>query len=222
VNETKKPESAYSGERTEITGPRSLRTVSEARNSAEGEKTATQAQPAPAANPTVSPESSGAGNALPGLLQSGGVFPSAAPYGVTRAVAALVQFLERTKKRWLVATGAIFVVVVLVTLQSRRSEQAKRAQKVQQEHDMATLTVEAVLARCGQPAEDVTKDMYPMLVRTVSYQPKDNERVVFEFSRTAEEKSEWLFLSMKDGSGKISFETPEAKIAALPCLGATK
>jgi hypothetical protein len=38
------------------------------------------------------------------------------------------------------------------------------------------------------------------------------------FSRTAQEKSDWVFLAMKDESGARSYDTPETKIAALPCL----
>jgi hypothetical protein len=81
---------------------------------------------------------------------------------------------------------------------------------------------ENLIARCGPPAEDVSKEMYPVMLRTMSYQRGDNERIVFEFSRTAEAKSDWVFLSMKDQSGTRSFETPEAKIAALPCLDSIK
>jgi len=77
-------------------------------------------------------------------------------------------------------------------------------------------------ARCGPPTEDVTKEMYPVVLRTMSYQRGENEKIVFEFSRTAEAKSDWFFVSMKDQSGTRSFETPEAKIAALPCLDSMK
>jgi hypothetical protein len=81
---------------------------------------------------------------------------------------------------------------------------------------------ENLIARCGPPAEDVTKEMYPMVLRTMSYQRGGNEKIVFEFSRTAEAKSDWVFLSMKDQSGTRSYETPEAKIAALACLDLIK
>ena len=56
----------------------------------------------------------------------------------------------------------------------------------------------------------------------MSYQPRENEKVVFQFSRTAEEKSDWVFLSMKDESGARSYDTPETKIVALPCLDSKK
>ena len=57
-----------------------------------------------------------------------------------------------------------------------------------------------------------------ILVRTMSYQPERNQKIVLEFSRTAEEKSDWVFLSLKDESGARSYDTSETKVAALPCL----
>jgi hypothetical protein len=70
--------------------------------------------------------------------------------------------------------------------------------------------------------EDLTKDMYPIVTRTMIYRGSENEKIVLAFSKTAEEKSEWVFLSMKDARGTRSFDTPEAKIAALPCLDEKK
>ena len=46
--------------------------------------------------------------------------------------------------------------------------------------------------------------------------------MVISFSRTAEEKSDWVFLSMQNESGGAIYDTPEAKIAALPCLDSKK
>lgn len=97
-----------------------------------------------------------------------------------------------------------------------------RAGQERSREAVASVTPDRLIARCGRPAEDVTKEVYPILVRTISYQPKDNEKLVFVFSRTAEEKSDWVFLTMKDESGARSYDTPEAKIAALPCLDSKK
>jgi len=220
--DTKAPESLYSGERTQTTGPNSLRSSFGEGKSSESEKTAGGAKPAQTPRKTTAPEASRTSDTLSGPAVGGGVFPELMPHGATKVVADFVEFLKRTKQIWLIAAGAIFGVMLLVTMSKRMSEQAAKAKAARQEHEVATLTLESLLAGCGQPAEDVTKDMYPMLVRTMTYQPRENEKVVFEFSRTAEEKSAWLFLSMKDGNGKRSFDTPEAKIAALPCLDAKK
>jgi hypothetical protein len=46
--------------------------------------------------------------------------------------------------------------------------------------------------------------------------------LVISFSRTAEEKSDWVFLSMQNENGTATYDTPEAKIAALPCLDSNK
>ena len=141
-------------------------------------------------------------------------FPSLAEFG---------KFLKQTRRVWLIAAGAIFGLMAAVALVERVSEWARNARVRRHELAVASATPDRLIARCGQPAEDVTKEMYPILIiRTMSYQPKGNERFVLVFSRTAEEKSDWVFLSMKDQSGTRSFETPDAKIAALPCLDSTR
>ena len=63
--------------------------------------------------------------------------------------------------------------------------------------------------------------MYPILMRTMTYQVSRSETYTFDFSRTAEEKSDWVFLSMKDATGK-TYESPEEKIAAMSCLDSRK
>jgi len=85
-----------------------------------------------------------------------------------------------------------------------------------------SVTPERLLARCGPPTEDVTKDVYPIIMRTMSYSRGGKGGVVVAFSRTAEEKSDWVFLSMKDASGPMTYTTPEAQVAALSCLDSRK
>lgn len=133
-----------------------------------------------------------------------------------------VRFLKRTRRIWLIAAGAIFGLMAVVTLVERVSERLRNAREVRHERAVASATPDRLIARCGQPEEDVTKEVYPILMRTMSYQPTGNEKLVFVFSRTAEEKSDWVFLSMKDASGARSYDTPETKIAALPCLDSKK
>ena len=78
-----------------------------------------------------------------------------------------------------------------------------------------------MFARCGTAVLDETKVVYPVLMRTISYQPMGGEKLLVSFSRTAEEKSDWVFLSMENEDGAV-YDTPEAKIAALPCLDSMK
>jgi len=91
----------------------------------------------------------------------------------------------------------------------KERENRKNKQKSKQKKRKTHLT------HTGLLMEGVS--FYPM-----SYQPRENEKVVFQFSRTAEEKSDWVFLSMKDESGARSYDTPETKIVALPCLDSKK
>ena len=142
----------------------------------------------------------------------------------TRAysLASFIEFLKQTRRVWLMVAGTIFGLMAVVTLVTRASEWAKNARERRHEHAVATVTPDVLIARCGQPVGDVTKDVYPIVMRTMSYEPRGNERLVIAFSRTAEQKSDWVFLSMKDESGARNYEGPEGQIAALPCLDARK
>jgi hypothetical protein len=142
--------------------------------------------------------------------------------GVSSPVKEFVEFLKRTRRVWLIVAGAIFGLMAVVTAVERVTEWARNSRERRHEQAVASVTPESLVARCGQPGEDVTKDMYPILMRTMRYPSGRNEAFVFAFSRTAEEKSDWVFLSMKDESGVGSYDTPDAKIAAMSCLGSKK
>lgn len=87
-----------------------------------------------------------------------------------------------------------------------------------------TITPDSVLARCGQPLEDVTTDLYPMVSRRMTFNSASagSGKVVLFFSRTSEENSQWLYSSMREEGGKASYNTPDEQMAALPCLARTK
>jgi hypothetical protein len=137
-------------------------------------------------------------------------------------LAKFAEFLKRTRRAWLIAAGAILGVMAVVNLAERLSDRARLARERRHQQAVASVTPERLIARCGQPAEDVTRELYPILIRTISYQPKGSQTLRLKFSRTAEEKSDWVFLAMQDESGAASYDTPEAKIAALPCLDSKK
>ena len=132
------------------------------------------------------------------------------------------EFLKRTRRVWLIAAGAILGVMAVVNLAERVSDRARLARERRYEQAVASVTPERLIARCGQPVEDVTKEVYPILIRTISYQPKRSQTLQLKFSRTAEEKSDWVFLAMRDENGATSYDTPGAEIAALPCLDSKK
>lgn len=132
-----------------------------------------------------------------------------------------VDFLKQTKRVWLMVVGAIVGLVLLVTLAQRGFEWLSKSRERKHEQAVASVTPEHLLARCGQPAEDTTRNLYPILMRTMTYQISREETYIFDFSRTAEEQSDWVFLSMKDANGK-SYETAEEKVAAMSCLNSRK
>jgi hypothetical protein len=199
MGETKQPKPAYSDEQLEILGPDSLRTPPAATESSAAEKAASK--PTQTAQRAVAREISWTGAA--GTKVESAEFP------------------KRTKRVWLIVAGAIFGMMAVATVVAHMSERAKNAAEKRQEEATLEVTPNNLIAWCGAPAEDVTKEMYPVVLRTMSYKRGENEKITFEFSRTAEKKSDWVLLSMKDQNGTSS-ETPEAKIAALPCLASTK
>ena len=141
--------------------------------------------------------------------------------GESSPVQEFVEFLKQTKRIWLMVVGAIVGLILLVTLAQRGFEWISASRERRQEKAVASVTPEHLLARCGQPAEDTTREVYPLLMRTMTYHISRNETYVFDFSRTAEEKSDWVFLSMKDATGK-SYETAEEKVGAMSCLNSRK
>ncbi|HKW61492.1 MAG TPA: hypothetical protein VJN89_03010 [Candidatus Acidoferrum sp.] len=150
--------------------------------------------------------------------------PVTVPGSATREstpVTEFLDFLKQTKRVWLMVVGAIAGLILLVTLAQRGFEWIGKKQERRHEQAVASATPEHLLARCGQPAEDTTRNLYPILMRTMVYQISRNEAYTFEFSRTAEEQSDWVFLSMKDATGK-SYETAEEKVAAMSCLNSRK
>jgi len=200
MDEIKPKDTAYSGERAPV---------------------APVSAPAEVSAPALPAENSGASHQaaqMPGIADLLGVAKNKLP----TSLAGIAAFLKRTKRVWLMTAGIVIGVAALVNLSARAAEWAKNARERRQLHAMATLTPESLFARCGAAAEDVTREVYPVVMRTVSYQPRGGEKLVMSFSRTAEEKSDWVFLSMQDGNGAANYDTPEAKIAALPCLDSKK
>jgi hypothetical protein len=124
--------------------------------------------------------------------------------------------MKMTQQTWLVV-ATLFVALVALLIFGRATGKNKALGQARGERGVESLTPESLLAKCGTPVEDVTKDLYPMIKRTMSYKSGGKGTVTFEFSRTAEEKSDWVFLSMSDENG-ASYGTPETQIAAMPCL----
>jgi hypothetical protein len=124
--------------------------------------------------------------------------------------------LQMTQQTWLIAATVLLGLVALLIL-GRGTAKNKATAVVREERGVESLTPESLVVKCGPPAEDTTKDLYPMVKRTMSYKPSGKGTLTFEFSRTSQEKSEWLFLSLSDENG-ARYSTPETQIAAMPCL----
>lgn len=126
----------------------------------------------------------------------------------------------QVKNRVLIVAGfvaGLLVLRTLIVLPGWLKERRDNRQFIA----VNNLTPDRLVARCGQPVDDQTKTLFPIIARDMSYKASDST-IVFKFSRTAEQTSDWVFMSMQNASGGTNYETPEAKISALPCLDSRK
>jgi hypothetical protein len=133
--------------------------------------------------------------------------------------------IKLTKEIVLIAVRVLLAVVVLVTLSFLVIKAAgwiKQARERRITKATDNVTPDRLIARCGPPTDDVTTNVFPVVRRTMRYSTAGQRTVIFTFTRSADEVQNWVFLSMKDSVGDASYETPEAKIFALPCLDSTK
>ena len=126
------------------------------------------------------------------------------------------------KRKLLLAAGCVAAIVsvrVLIAAPSWFKQRRENRQFIA----VNNLTPERLIARCGQPATDATKNLYPIVARDMNHKSGNGATIVFKFSKTAEESSDWVFMSMQDAYGdSANYDSPEAKIAALSCLDSRK
>src|SRR5262245_20593390 len=112
------------------------------------------------AEPTTPDESSCcAGNAHVPPRQPGVYAPITvdAPSPADSQVADFAAFLRRTWRIWAIIVGGFVGVVLTVTVLQRLNQMARNAQLKRYDQAIASLTPDGLIARCGRPAEDVTK-----------------------------------------------------------------
>jgi hypothetical protein len=133
--------------------------------------------------------------------------------------------IKLTKEIVLIAVRVLLAIAALVValfLVNKAAGWIKEARERRITKATDNVTPDRLIARCGPPAEDVATDVFPVVRRTMRYKASGQGTVIFTFTRIADEPLNWVFLSMKDSVGGASYETPEAKISALPCLDSTK
>jgi hypothetical protein len=124
------------------------------------------------------------------------------------------------KNRLLIILGlvmGVIVVWVLIVAPGWLKQRRENRQFIA----VNNLTPDRLVARCGTPLGDDTKNLYPIIARDMSYESSGG-KIVFKFSRTAEESSDWVFMSMQDSQGNSNYESPGEKVSALPCLDSRK
>lgn len=125
------------------------------------------------------------------------------------------------KNKVLIAVGILAGIVgvrLLMAVPSWLKERRENRQFIA----VNNLTPERLVARCGPPMADETRDIYPMVARDMNYKSASRGTIVFKFSKTAEESSDWVFMSMQEATSGSDYETPEAKVAAMSCLDSRK
>ncbi len=133
--------------------------------------------------------------------------------------------LKSNKQAWGMAGSVVLVAVGLLIAQFlivKTAHWFKQTRERRITRAIDSVSPDRLIARCGTPAEDVTTDLYPIIRRSMRYKSSGQRTIVFTFTRTADEPQNWVLLSMNASAGGASFETPEAKISALPCLDSTK
>ena len=125
-------------------------------------------------------------------------------------------------KRNLLLAAGLALVVLGVRLLVAAPEWFKQRRENRQFIAVNNLTPERLLARCGQPLADETRNFYPMVARDIRYPSAAHSTVVLKFSKTAEQSSDWVFMSMQDAAGGAEYETTTAKVTALACLDSAK
>jgi hypothetical protein len=133
--------------------------------------------------------------------------------------------IKANKQSWIMAGSVVLVVAGLLFAQFlivKTAQWFKEARELRIQKATDSVTPDRLIARCGPSAEDVTTDVYPVVKRTMRYKGSGQRTVVFTFTRSADEPQNWVLLSMKDTVENASYEAPEAKISALPCLDSTK
>ena len=129
------------------------------------------------------------------------------------------------KQSWIMAGSVALVVAGLffaqfVIVKAAGWFKQTRERRITKATD--TVTPDRLIARCGAAIEDTTTDVYPVVKRTLRYRINSERTALFTFTRTSDEPQNWVLLSMQDSVGDVSYETPEAKTSALPCLDSTK
>jgi hypothetical protein len=125
-------------------------------------------------------------------------------------------------KRKLLIAAACVAGIVGMRLLIASSGWFKERRENRQFIAVNNLTPERLIARCGSPIGDETRNLYPIIARDLSYKSSTQGTIVFKFSKTAEESSDWVFMSMQDSNGATDYESPSAKISALSCLDSKK
>lgn len=186
---------------------------------------ATATEPAPAQAVEAPDESSCcAGNAHVPPRQPGVYAPITvdAPSPADSQLGDFASFLKRTWRIWAAIVSAFVGLILTVTILQRLNQMARYAQLKRYDQAIGSLTPDRLIARCGRPEQDVTREVFPVVLRTIRYKPMFGAPLVLTFSRTDEQQSDWVFLTMTDESGAKSFDTPEAKISAFSCLDSKK
>lgn len=130
--------------------------------------------------------------------------------------------MSHTLREKVLVAGAMITGIIAISYLVGIPQWMKQRRENRQWVVVNNLTPDRLIARCGKPLSDDTRDVYPVIARDMSYNEAPSGTVVLKFSRTAEESSDWVFMSMQEAESGRSLETPIEKITALGCLDSRK
>jgi hypothetical protein len=160
-----------------------------------------------------------------GMNMSGG---AANVIDMGKSIAARVRglfgqgFANGTTREKVLVTGVVVMALVVIGYFVGIPEWLKQRRENRQWTVVNNLTPERLIRRCGKPQGDETREVYPVIARDIRYESSPSATVILKFSRTAEESSDWVFMSMQDAATGATYDTPIAKITALSCLDSSK
>src|SRR5258707_13726473 len=100
------------------------------------------------------------------------------------------------KRKLLIAAGCIAGIVgvrVLIVAPGWFKEQRENRQFIA----VNNLTPERLIARCGPPVGDETKNLYPIIARYIGYESDRRVILVLELTKTAEKSHDWELSSVR-------------------------
>lgn len=89
-------------------------------------------------------------------------------------------------------------------------------------HVIHNLTTDDIIARCGKPLTDETKDAETIQFRTLSYEDRYGAKLFINLMGLAEPTAKFQIISMDDSTESLKGASDRERLDRLPCLSVAK